>query len=52
MNTNEIIMLVIAGYLAGFAMVITTSGLVSALVFKVLPFFSAVFLTLIVFKII
>jgi hypothetical protein len=52
MTTNEIIMLVIAGYFAAGAMLMQTPNLTSALMFKVLPLFSAVALTLIAFKII
>ena len=47
MNTSEIIILVIAALQACFALVINTKNIQSALVFKVLPLFSAVLLTFI-----
>ena len=52
MTTNEIIILVIAALQAIFALVINTKNIQSAFVFKVIPFFSAVLLTLIAFKVI
>lgn len=51
-TTNEYIILAIAAYFATFALVVNTRGFMSAVVFKVIPFFSAVALGLIVFKLI
>jgi hypothetical protein len=52
MTTNEIIMLCIAAYLGGGALIFKTENTLSALVFKVMPMFSAVALTLIAFRVI
>ena len=52
MTVNEILMLVIAAWLAIFALIVNTKGLFSALFFKVSMFTSAVTLFLIAFKLI
>jgi hypothetical protein len=51
MSNNDIILLFIAALNAIFALVITTNNIQSAFVFKVIPFFSAVLLTLIALKV-
>lgn len=52
MTVNDYILLVIAFLQASFALVISTKNIQSAIVFKLIPFFSAVLLTLIAFKLI
>ena len=52
MSTSEILLLIIASINVIFAFVLITNNIMSALIFKVLPFFSAVILTLIAFKVI
>lgn len=52
MTYIEIIQLAIAAYFACFALVMNTSGWLVHLLFKIIPFFSAVGLFLIAFKLI
>lgn len=52
MSTSEIILLIIASFNVIFSFVLVTNNIMSALIFKVVPFFSAVILTLIAFKVI
>lgn len=52
MTYIEIIQLAIAAYFACFALILRTSGWLLHLIFKIMPFFSAVGLFLIAFKLI
>jgi hypothetical protein len=52
MTGTEIILLCIAAYHGTLAMILQTKDLRSAVMFKVVPMFSAVFLVLLAFKIV
>lgn len=52
MTYIEIIQLAIAAYFACFALIMRTGGWTAHLMFKIIPFFSAVGLFLIAFKLI
>lgn len=52
MTINDYILIAIAAYLSGGALVIRTHDFHSALLFKLIPFFSAVAIALITFKIV
>ena len=52
MTTNDYVILAIAAYFVLLSMICNTTNLGSTLVFKVFPFFSAVYLALVVFKLV